>query len=183
MAIRVQVSGLRELDKSLGELTKGQAKGVLKRVLLKAGQPIADAAQALAPRDTGKLGDSIKVSTKVENKAGKKEFAEAMKAGLGADAALGALRSARREAKGEASFAVAEVGPQKPKTKRDGIKMWVQEVGSKTQPGKPYMRPAWDSEQNRALGIIKDELGDEIKKTVARAAKRRASKLLKASQL
>ncbi len=38
----------------------------------------------------------------------------------------------------------------------------------------PYMRTAWDSQKDAALGIIKNELGNEITKTAARLAKRKA---------
>lgn len=37
-----------------------------------------------------------------------------------------------------------------------------------------YMRPAWDSQQNRVLDFVTSELRGEIEKTAARAAKRKA---------
>ncbi len=174
MKITVKVSGLKELDAALGELPRSLQRGVLTRTLRKAGQPIADAAEAMAPRDTGELAGSITVSPKIKNTVGQSEFAAAMKAGLGKAAAVSALRGARRAAKGEAPTAVMYVGPAKAKTKKDAIKRIVQEFGSSKQAPQPYMRPAWDSQKDAALEIIKNELGTEITKTAARLAKRKA---------
>ena len=179
MTVTVSVSGLKELDAALGELSKGLAKGVLKRVLIKAGQPIADAASVLAPKDTGELSTHILVGSKISNKVGNAEFAAVMKGGGTKAEAVSALRGARRSAAGEGSFAVAYVGPTQAKTKKDAIKRIVQEFGSVNQPGTPYLRPAWDANKNRALDIIKAELGPEIIKTAKRAAKRTAAKAAK----
>lgn len=174
------VIGLKELDKALAELPKATARNTLKRVLVKAGQPIADRARQNAPRDTGELQESIVVSSKVQNDVGKAEFAAAMQAGLGTQAATAALRSARRAAKGKGSFAQILVGPTKARTKAAAIKRIVQEFGSINQPPKAYMRRAWDAEKDGALEIIKRDLGDEIAKSAARVAKSAARKAAKA---
>lgn len=179
MSIRVSVSGLRELDAALGELPKATARNVLKRVLIKAGQPVAEAASALAPKDTHELEKSITVGSKISNKVGNAEFAAAMKAGLGKGAAVSAMRGARRAAAGEGSFAVAYIGPTKSTSKKNAIKRIVQEFGSVNQPGTPYLRPAWDGNKDKVLDIIKRDLGDEIIKTAKRAAKRKAAKAAK----
>jgi len=176
MKIVVSVDGLKELDRALGELPKSTAKGVLLRVLRKAGQPIADAAKGFVAKDTGELRDSIQVSSKFDNKVGKAEFAAAMKAGLGRVAAGEALRNARRKAIGE-SFAMVFVGPSKAKSKKDGIKRYVNEYGSVKMAANPYMRPAWDANKNNALTIIKSDLGAEIRETANRAARRKVAKL------
>ncbi len=172
MRVTVRVDGLKELDAALGELSKATARNVLKRVLKRAGQPIADAAKSYAPKDTNELAESIVVSPKIKNTVGNDEFAKAMKAGLGKDAAVSALRGARRAAKGEGSFAIVYVGPTQAKTKRNAIKRIVQEFGSRKMPAHPFMRPAWDSQKERALDIIKSDLGAEILKTAARVAKK-----------
>lgn len=179
MSVRVSVSGLRELDAALGELPKATARNVLKRVLIKAGQPVADAASALAPKDTGELSASIKVGSKISNAVGNAEFAAVMRGGGTKAEAVSALRGARRAAAGQGSFAVAYIGPTKAKSKKDAIKRIVQEFGSSVQPGKPYLRPAWDGNKTKVLDIIKSDLGDEIIKTAKRAAKRKAAKAAK----
>jgi HK97 gp10 family phage protein len=155
------MSGFRELDKALAQLPKATARNVLRRTLIKAGEPIAEEARLLAPVDSGDLRESIQVSTRVKNKVGRAEFSAALRAGLGKQAAVSALRTARREAKGEASFAEAVIGPARGK----GVIRYAHLVefgGVHNRPPKPFMRPAWDTRQRQALDIIRRELGNEI---------------------
>lgn len=49
-----------------------------------------------------------------------------------------------------------------------------QEFGTHDQRAQPYMRPAWDAEQNGVLVEISTELGGEIEKSAVRLAKKRA---------
>jgi HK97 gp10 family phage protein len=159
MSVSVQVSGLKELDRALGELPKSVAKATLVRTLKKAGEPIARAARAAAPIDDGTLRDSIVVSARLKNKVGMAEFGAALKAGLGIGAARSALRDARRAA-GGGSFAEMYVGPSLGK----GVLRYahLQEFGTSKHAAHPFMRPAWDSEKDNALNIIRRELGNEI---------------------
>lgn len=62
------VEGLSDLEDGLAEFPKATAKNVLKRVLLKAGQPIADDAEASARRRSGKLQTSFGVSSKLSRR-------------------------------------------------------------------------------------------------------------------
>lgn len=162
----VSLSGFRELDRALGELPKATARNVLKRTLIKAGEPIAENARNLAPVDSGNLRESIAVSARLKNKVGNAEFSAAMRAGLGKDSAVKAMRDARRAARGQGSFAEAYVGPATGK----GVIGYahLMEFGTSTLSAQPYMRPAWDSEQRKALDIIKAELGNEIIKAARR---------------
>ena len=80
----VSTSGFRDLEKALAELPKATARNVLKRTLVKAGEPIAEKARDLVPVDKGRLRDSIVVSARIKNKVGNAEFSAAMRAGLGA---------------------------------------------------------------------------------------------------
>jgi len=162
MKFSVTVTGLKELDAALAQLPRAAAKGAMQRALVKGGAPIAQHAAALAPRDTGELAGSMAVSTRVQNKVGKAEFAAVMRAG-GTRAEAGvALRAARKAAKGTGSFAMVLVGPTKANNKDDAIKRIVQEFGSKRMAPNPYMRPAWDSEKANALAIIRKEMANEI---------------------
>lgn len=158
MSLTISTSGFAALDKALAELPKSTAKAVLKRTLVKAGQPIADEASRLAPVDTGKLRERIIVSARLKNKVGGAEFAAAMRAGLGKAAAVSALRQARRDAAGQGSFAEMFVGPAR------GVLAYAHlvEFGTVKSPPKPFMRPAWGSKKREALDIIRRELGSEI---------------------
>lgn len=68
MAERFKVEGLKELEEALRELPKATGKNVLRRALLKAGEPIASSAAALAPRLRGKLQMSIGTGTKLSRR-------------------------------------------------------------------------------------------------------------------
>lgn len=163
-------TGFKELDAALALLPKAAAKRTLQRTLVKAAQPIADAAQANAPVDTGGLRESIKVGTRIGNNVGKAEFADVLRGGGTKGQAVAAMRDARRNAAG-GTFAVAFVGPEKAKTKRAAIKAIVQEFGSVKQAPQPYLRPAWEAEKRAALAICQRELAGEIIATAKRIAK------------
>jgi HK97 gp10 family phage protein len=167
MTFTVSVSGLAELDKALGELPKATARNVLKRTLDKAAQPIVEAAKMYAPVNTGKLRDSIIASARVKNKVGNAEYSAAMRAGLGKAAAGAALRQARRDSKGLGSFAEIFVGPSTGTIPYAHIV----EFGSVKDSPQPYMRPAWDGQKQKALEIIKAELGSEIIKAARRVGR------------
>lgn len=169
MSVTVSVSGLMELDKALGFLPKATARNVLVRTLNKAAQPLVDEAKRLAPVKTGNLRDSITASSRVKNKTGAAEYSAAMRAGLGKAAARSALIAARRANRGQGSFAQMFVGPARGK----GVIRYahIVEFGSVDTSPQPYMRPAWDGNKDKALDIIKAELGNEIIKAARRVGR------------
>lgn len=143
----VSIDGLRELDAALGQLPKATGKAVLRRTLKKAGQPIANDAEAKAPRLTGALQISIGVGTKLTRRQSKLH---------------------RKMFKDDKASAEVFVGA-------GGLAQATQtEFGNSHQAAEPYMRPAWDGNKDQALEIIKSELGAEIMKAAQRLAKRAA---------
>lgn len=169
MKVTVRVDGLKELDEALGELPKATARNVLKRALIKAAEPIAEQARALAPVRTGKLRDSIIISTRTTN-PGKQAFAIAMKSGASREEAVAAARLANR---GHKSFFELYVGPGRQPHAH------LQEFGTAHHAPQPYMRPAWDANKMRALETIKKQLADEIEKARQRLAKKAAREAAK----
>ena len=169
MSVLVAVSGLKELDRALGYLPKATARNVLIRTLNKAAQPIVDEAKRLVVEDTGTLKQSITASTRIKNKVGNAEYSAARRAGLGKDAARSALLAARRANKGQGSFAETYVGPSRGK----GVIRYAHmiEFGTIHKTPSPYMRPAWDATKDRALDIIRAELGNEIIKAARRVGR------------
>jgi HK97 gp10 family phage protein len=143
--VTAKLEGFRELDAALGKLPKATAKNVLRRVLKKAAQPIDDDASAAAPFLTGGLQKSVITGTRL-------------------------TRSQRRGSYLQTSNYYAEIHIGTSLSK--GM---FQEFGTFKDAAQPWFRPAWDSNQDRALTIIKVELGGEIEK----AAKRYAKKLAK----
>lgn len=161
-SITVHVSGFKELGQALDEMKKTTAKGVMKRVLKKAAQPVADAAAAMVHVGTqskpghkaGRLRDSATVSDRLS-------------------------RRQKREHKKEETTSFSEMfvgfGPL--------VEAVTEEFGTvRGVKAHPAMRPAWDSNKNGVLDSIKKDLADEIERTRARAAKRAAAKLERLSK-
>lgn len=155
----VEVEGLKALDEALGQLPKSIGRAVMRRTLQAAGEPIAQMARSVAPDRSGGLRESIAVSTKVKNSVGMAEFAAAKRAGLGDGAARSALRDARRAARaaGEVSYMEMFVGPSTRAPHAHFV-----EFGTVKMAPRPFLRPAWDSNKDRALSIVKRELGEQI---------------------
>lgn len=177
----VRLEGFRDLEQSLKQLSKAAGKGVLRRAGMKALEPMAELARSMAPEDTGELKRSIAVSAKAKGGAaevGKAEYAAALRAGGSKADAVGALRTARRQANEGTGVPVVELymGPEQARSKQEAIKAIVMEYGSFRHTAQPYMRPAWDRDHQAMLERLKDDLGREIDKAVARAAARAARK-------
>lgn len=185
MKVTVKVSGLKEIEKALFEIDKESTrKALVKRVLKKAGEPIASAMRAKAPVDDGDLSKNIIVSAKIKGGPGEAAYAKAMRESAGNKAyAVKAMRDARRAAKGTMPPVMMFVGP----TERIfhahlvefGTKAHINGglfAGSK-HPGtraQPFARPAFDAESGNVLSMISDQLRDEIMKSVKRQAQRKA---------
>ena len=171
----VKISGLKQLDSALTELSKGAARGALRRALIKAAEPMRAAAERNAPEDIGELKRSIVLTTRIDNQAGRAEYANVMKSGGSKSQAVQAMRDARRGQGVGESFAEAYMGPEKG-SKRLAIKSVVQEFGSSRQSAQPYMRPAFDAEAANVINRVGDELSAEISKSVRRARARALKK-------
>lgn len=142
-----RVQGLKDLEKTLMKLEKHTTrKGVGRRVLKKAGQPLADRMNELAPDDEqtqGGLSTSYSVSTRLNK------------------------RQSRAQRKIGKDDVMVFVGTDDPA----GLQ---QEFGNVNHGPQPHVRPAWDSGKADALNTIKRELAVEIDKTVKREARKKA---------
>jgi HK97 gp10 family phage protein len=144
------IDGLSDVDDMLGELPKATAKAVLRRVGIKALQPMAETARSLAPDDPATPDPDLESSITVGTKLNKSQAREA------------------RKDEGRA-FVTVYMGTNDPA----GVQ---QEFGNENHGPQPFMRPAFAQDAQGAIKIVADELGDEIMKTVARRAKRAARK-------
>lgn len=172
--VTMRVEGLRELDKALAELPKSAAKATLRRVLKKAGKPIAIKAASLAPVDTANLALSIDYATRKphDHEGGRQAFGRVMRAGGSRDQAIAASRAASANN----AFAEAFVGPGR------HPQAIMQEFGTVHHGPQPFMRPAWDATKGKALQIIIAELAGEIRKAATRLARKKARAAAKAAQ-
>lgn len=161
----LRLEGFKELDAELGKLKKATARNVMKRALTEAAEPMAKAMRQRAPRDDDQLYESIGVSTKVKNEAGKAAFHGVMKSGGTREAAVSALKAAR---KGQSFFEVY-VGPSV-----EAPHAHFQEFGTQHHPPHPFARPGFDAEAKPTLDRLRLTLSDEINRAVDRAARKAA---------
>jgi HK97 gp10 family phage protein len=147
MAERIKIEGLKELDSALAQLPRSTGKNVLRKVLKKVAQPIADQASGIAPYKTGELQSSIAVSTKLSKRQAKlhRKMFKDDKAAVEMFVGAGAVPQAHLR-----EFGGGPGGPD------------------------PFMRPAWDSNKHKVLETIKEDLWNEISKAAARLAKKTA---------
>ena len=145
MRTGVRVTGFRELDRALGELPKATAKNVLKRVGKAALEPMAAAAEQLAPKRLGKLALSVDVSDKRTRRAKRPIPPGTVVIVMGPGSGTGTLQYATH-----VEFGTVDTAPR------------------------PFMRPAWDGGQQRLLKDVIDGLTVEIGRAGARAARKAA---------
>lgn len=140
-----RIEGLSESAEAMADMKKATQANILRRCLLAAGEPIGDAARALAPRGpTGDLIGSIDVVPAQPSKmtrTGRSAYDKQSKVEV-----------------------VVEAGPV-----RQAVPV---EFGTATMPARPYMRPAWQQNRFRALGIFVENLKPEIEAARARAARK-----------
>ena len=141
--------GGRELDAALRNLSKATARNVGRRALTTAAEPIAAKARVLAPKDEEDLESAIKVGK--------------------------AIASFQRQGN-RGDIVTVFVGIDESVDKRLHIYAEEQEEGNpdRGMAAQPYMRPAWDSEKEKAVERIAPELWAEIEAANARAARKRA---------
>lgn len=68
MKVTGKITGFKELRAALAELPRATERSVVRKVLKRRAEPIADMARSLAPVDTGALRDSIAVTTKLSRR-------------------------------------------------------------------------------------------------------------------
>lgn len=145
MKMTVKTTGFADLERALTQIEKAStAKAVMRNALKKAAQPIADAAEALAPEDEGTLKASIAVGTKLSKRQKRlhRKMFKNDKAAVEMFVGAGPLSSAHNQEFGNDN----NNAPQ------------------------PFMRPAWDAEAMPTL----DRLGKELWSGIERAAKNAA---------
>lgn len=155
MKVTSRVDGLADLDRALGELTKSTARNTLRRVGIKALQPMAEEARHLAPDDPSTSDQDLKSSIGVGTRLNPRQTRLA--------------RRAIRTGGAEKHFAEVYMGTNDPA----GIQ---QEFGNVNHGPQAFMRPAFDQEARGAVDIVAQELGGEIEKAAQRAARRAAKK-------
>ncbi|MDZ7823668.1 MAG: HK97-gp10 family putative phage morphogenesis protein [Ahrensia sp.] len=165
--MKISLHGFSEMDNALGELTTSAAKGVLRRALKNAAQPMADKARSLAPDDVGTNGYDLKSSIVYGTKLSKRQASlhrkifKNDKSSVEGFVGAGPLIQATTNEFGTSPFVN---GGRFAGTLNPGVAP------------QPFMRPAFDSEGEKTVDRIGDEIKLELDKAVARA-KRKAARL------
>lgn len=146
----VKVEGFAELGKAFDQLSESTARNTAKRVLKKAGQPVYDHFQSIAPRSNAAenhMADSGGVSPKLSKsqKRGQNKIKER-------------------------SFAEMFIGPG------PAPRALFQEFGTVNHPAQPSLTPAWEANKRGVLASIRKDLGREIIKSAKRLAAKAARK-------
>jgi HK97 gp10 family phage protein len=157
--MKVKISGFREIDRALSEMSKATARNVLRRVAKGAIEPMAAAAEAGAPRDSGNLQISIAVSF---NRTRRARTSRATYQGNGN------FRGTR------ATGVAVAMGPAGGSGALN-YATW-DEFGTSDTRAQPFMRPAWDGHKQGALDYVITELRVEVDKASARSARRATRK-------
>ncbi|AUR04248.1 phage protein, HK97 gp10 family [Phaeobacter inhibens] len=153
MSMKMKIEGAGDIERALGALARGTAKGVTRRAMKKALQPVARAAEG-SPF-------VIAVTSKL---------------------ARGQKGRARRD-QGRSKIAMYVGPVQQDGSHAPHAHLIEFGTGDRYhESGKyvgavmadPFMRPAWDANRERVLEILKREIWAEIEKTIARAARKAA---------
>lgn len=148
-----ELVGGKELERALMQLPKRIAKAAIKRALKKAGTPIAEHAQELAPVLYGDLQRRIRVSATLS----RRQRRHSRKSGE-PTIYIGAGPSR------EAHLVEFGTGPRQHRSGKSTGQM----------PAIPFMRPAWDAGHKPALKAFGPLLWREIEKAAKRLARRQA---------
>lgn len=164
MSGSVRIEGFDELEAELERLTNPTTRRAsARRALRKVAAPLAERVRANAPRDRGRLAESIGYGTRLaprQARLHRKMFRDdrvAIEMFVGASYALGG---------GGRHAHLIEFGTG-PRYHRNG--KYVGHVSPQ-----PFLRPAWIDYQSKMLSLIKAELWADIERTVARAERQAA---------
>lgn len=167
-----KIEGLRELEDALKELGDEKVrKAAARRALVRAAKPLAEEIQANAPVAKGHLRRSVRIGS--PGNVGGAEFARVLRGGGSRDDAVAAMREVRRSKSG----VEIAVGPGR------NPQAIFQEFGTEHHAPQPFVRPAWESQQDGMVEAIKAELWADIEKTAKRAANKAARLARKAAKL
>ncbi|AZB56549.1 HK97 gp10 family phage protein [Cereibacter sphaeroides] len=152
MSVTVSVSGLRELEAQLANLSRAAGKGALRRALHRAAKPLAELAASKAPERSGALKGSIIVGAKLNGRQ---------------------TRLHRRLFRDDRAAVELFVGPSY--LRGDGGRHGhLVEFGTLHMAAQPFLRPAWDQDREALLERLRADLWQQVSKAVARAEKRAA---------
>lgn len=153
MRVIATVTGFREFEDLLKQLPKRVARKVMAGALRKAAAPIRDSARANVPVETGEMRKSIKIYAGKTRRKGRTAVFIGIVGKKGPLAHLVEYGSKAHliTSKSKRTLADASTGHFFGKT--------VKHPGT---PSRPFMRPALDTNADKAISIMKVEIGNGI---------------------
>ena len=154
--MKVKFEGGKQLEQALRELDISQArkKGIARRALDNAAQPIQQDWQRNVDKDEGDLQRSIKIGNRAQTRATRK-----FKRGAGQDIVERYIGiDASEDSDG-----------------RLPVYAYIEEFGSEDEPANPAGRNAWERNKMKSFERLGDDLWREIEK-VAKAEARKAAR-------
>lgn len=146
MAQTFKLSGFKEMDAALTDLSRSAGKAVVRRSLISAAEPMARMMRARAPKgENHDLSESIDVSTKLSKRQ---------------------ARLHRKMFRDERAAVEVFVGPGQDPAAHN------QEFGNVNHGPQAFVRPVWDADLQPFFDRLKVEMWDEINKTAARAERK-----------
>lgn len=165
--IRFELEGLAELARSLDQFSDQVARNITSKALAEAAEPMARAARAMAPKDSGELRESISASTRANIK--------------------GRLRNK--------NLRFAFVGPSYSKYDAHyAPHAHLVEFGTAVRhhkdgkyvgqaPAQPFMRPAFDQYKQEVVVRFRDILAVEVEQAARRAERKAKRQAIKAGKI
>ena len=152
--MKVKFEGGKEIEKALRELDISQArkKGIARRALDKAAQPIRDDWARNVDRDEGDLKRSVKIGNRAQTKA---------------------TRKFKRTGGKDIVERYVGIDATEDSDGRLPVYAYIEEFGSEDEPANPAGRNAFERNKMDAMDRIGDELWKEIDKTAKREAKKK----------
>ena len=172
-AFSFNLTGIKETMDALEQLpTVSMQKGAIRNALKAAGQPIAEAAREGVPSKTGRLRDSIKVSTSLKASQKRGRFDNSVvTVYVGSSSPVAHL----------VEFGTTERTLDEPRTVNIGGRTVRITTTGKMSPD-PFLRTAWDMNKEKAVEILGKELWNQIAKAARRLAKKAQKGTLTAGQ-
>lgn len=160
MNVQLKVHGLDALQKQLQELSQGMAAKTLAKAARKAFKPVLEAAIARVPVDTGLTRDSLRIKVVKPSNPN----ATAVAVGLVIIVGKGARRSEIKGLRGSVR--------EDAKRKSAHWRWHYIEKGTSSQAARPFLRPALDTNADRVVELLREELAKEIRRITKPRGKR-----------
>src|SRR5262245_9956684 len=167
-AIKGELQGLSGVLQALERLKQGARNRILRKALTQAARPMTKDARARAPRESGLLKKSIGSVTRTD----KKGFVLVVigpRTGFKREVKIKKTRVFRQ--RGSRTVFVAKPTPDQLVMLRNPVKYaHLVELGTRFRRARPFLRPAFTSNEKGALNTIARIAWDEIARLAAKSA-------------